>query len=98
MRLLWVIIWLIWCLLDNYSIIIRLLFDDYLRLFEVFDQDLLFDQYSLYKICKVNDSPNFAFAGYAASNTGGKPAGPAKVISDLLDSSLQSIPRAFGCA
>ena len=48
------------------------------------------------KICKVNDSPNFAFAWLCCYKIPVvRPARPAKVISDLLDSSLQSIPHAF---
>ena len=48
------------------------------------------------KKCKVNDSPKFAFARLCSLKMpAARPARPAKVIFYLLDSSLQSVPRAF---
>ena len=59
-----------------------------LWLFEFFDEIM----------CKVNDSPNFAFARLCYLKIQvARPARPAKVISSLLDSPLQSVPRAFRC-
>ena len=49
-------------------------------------------------MCKVNDAPNFAFAKLCCLKVPVvRPARQAKIISDLLDSSLQSVPRAFRC-
>ena len=48
------------------------------------------------QICKVNDSSNFAFSRLCCLKIQVvRPARPAKVISDLLDSSLQRSPARF---
>ena len=68
--------------------IIWWLFDDYLH----------YCDYSLHRNVNVNDSPVFAFARLCCLKIPvARPARPAKVTSDLLDSSLQGVPRALWC-
>ena len=82
---------IIWSLFDHYLIIIWSLFDDYCVTWVTWS--------TCVKICKGNDSPNFAFARLCCLKTQVvRPARPAKVISNFLDSSLQSVPHAFRCA
>ena len=90
------IIWhIIWVIIDDYWMIIV---DDYCGWF--FDGYCLFLCY-LINICEniqSEYSPNFAFAKLCCLKipvVG--PARPAEVIFDLLDSSLQSFPRACRC-
>ena len=83
-----VIIWLIWWLFDDYFMIIWWLFDDYLH----------YCDYSLHWNVNVNDSPVFAFARLCCLKIPvARPARPAMVTSDLLDSSLQGVPRELRC-
>ena len=82
-----VIIWLI-CVFDDYLMVICWLFDHYLH----------YCDYLLYWNVIVNDSPVFAFARLCCLTIPvARPARPAKVTSDLLDSSLQGVPRELRC-
>jgi len=68
--------------------IIWWLFDDYLH----------YCDYSLHWNVNVNDSPVFAFARLCCLKIPvARPARPAMVTSDLLDSSLQGVPRELRC-
>ena len=73
---------LIWCLFDDYLMIVVC--------FWVIWSILLVSV----KICKVIYLLNFAFARPCCLAL---PARPAKVISDLLHSSLQNVPNTFWC-
>ena len=94
-----VIIGLIWWLFDDYLMIIWWLFDDYLMII------LHYWDYLLLFRCKNvndNDSPLFAFARLCCLKipvARFASARPAKVTSDVLDSSpwLQGVPRAPRC-
>ena len=79
---------IIWWLFDDYLLIICWLFDHYLH----------YCDYLLYWNVIVNDSPVFAFARLCCLTIPvARPALPAKVTSDLLDSSLQGVPRELRC-
>ena len=79
---------IIWWLFDDYLLIICWLFDHYLH----------YCDYLLYWNVIVNDSPVFAFARLCCLTIPvARPARPAKVTSDLLDSSLQGVPRELRC-
>ena len=79
---------LLFVIICDYLMIIWWLFDDYLH----------YCDYSLHWNVNVNDSPVFAFARLCCLKIPvARPARPAKVTSDLLDSSLQGVPRALWC-
>ena len=97
-HLTWVIIcqWHIWCLLDDFLVLIGWLLNDYLI--------INFDDYCVYLTYLINICRNmqsewltqFAFVGLCFLKIPVvRPARPTNAISDLFDSSLKSVPRAF---